>query len=257
MQTFKQWLYEQVATKSFIGNNIINNDNNDDGGDDDGDDNWSWDKLNRFDNKLIDWCANDPFAKKIKNKIIELIFKKQPEIDVKEYYGDDDTEHEFSSSGTIVLNVEWKMPVDDISDSLFVTLRKSTVWKPLEIQPNELWNTLDKGDIFEYIYYHIKSAILGRNVAIYNQHYHAERPNYQRLDPEYFSKHNEWRKDKQTLEKYTRFILYQKKDELLKFVEDYLPFEAVIQENRQRINAVVWDENFIAQAYIDYNYKKI
>lgn len=258
MRTFQDYIKEQIATQSFIGNNIINNNNNnnDDEGDDNDDEGWQWDQLNHFDNDLTNWTANDPFAKRIKNKIIELVFKEEPKLEIKEYYGDDDNEYDFSPTGTIVLSVEWKLPFDSIEDSLLATLRKSTVWKPLKIQPNELWSTLDKGDIFDYIYWHIRSSILGHNTVLYNQHYHPERPEWQRVDQEYYSKQNQWNKDKQTLEKYTKFMIYQKQEQLKKFVEDYLPFEANVEKTRERTQATAWNDNFIASSYIDYRYSK-
>lgn len=251
-------LQEQIATKSYIGNNNIINNNNEDGGDDDENDkSWEWDQLKRFDNDLINWTANDPFAKRIKNAIIELVFKNEPEIDVKEYFGDDENEFDFSPTGTIVLGVEWKMPVDSIEDSLLATLRKSTIWRALKIQPNELWGTLDKGDLFEYIYYHIRMSVIGHNPSLYDQHYHAERPEWQRLDNDYFKKSSDWQKDKQTLEKYAKFMIYQKDEQLKQYVKNYLPFEVNVTKTRENVRALVWEENFDASANIWYQYEKI
>lgn len=92
MKKFLEWLkdakiQEQIATQSFVGSNIINNDNNDDD-DGDGDKNWEWDGLKKYDKNLINWASIDPFAKRIKNAIIELIFKDEPKMEISEYFGD-------------------------------------------------------------------------------------------------------------------------------------------------------------------------
>lgn len=252
---FKNKIQEQIATKSFVGNNIINNNNDNNEGDDD-EENWHWDNLKKYDNNLINWASNDPFAKRIKNAIIELVFKNEPSMDIPEILGDEENETEFASSGEVLLKIEWKMPVESIEDRLLETLRKSTVWKPLEIQPNELWNTLDKGDVFEYIYYHLKMSIIGHNSNIYDQHHHPERPNWQRLDQEYFTKQKDWQKDKQTLEKYARFMIYQQNEKLERFVQNYFPFDVSLQKLRENVRALVWEENFDTSANIWYRYSK-
>lgn len=258
MKSFEEFLkslQEQVATGSSVGNNNIIN-NNDDDGDNDDDENWQWDKLQRFDAALVDWAHNDPLAKRINNRLFEMIFQTTPQAEVKEYYGDDENEHEFSPTGELMLSVQWKMPVDSIEDSLFNTLRNSTLWRPLQIQPNQLWNTLDKGDLFDYVFYHIKSAMLGQSVNISNQYYHPEKPDGQRFDNEYFPQQKAWQKDKQTFEKYTKFVLYQKQEELKQKAAEYLPFEANLQKTRESVRALVWEDNFDASAYIWYRYQK-
>lgn len=261
MITFKEFLeniQEQVVTKSTSDIGITNN-NDGDGGDDGDDDEegWDWDNLKKYDSALIQWASNDPFAKRIKNAILERIFNEEPELDVAEYFGDDDNEHDFSPSGEITLKIEWKMPVDSIEDALLVTLRKSTVWKPLGIQPNQLWNVLDKGDVFEYVYYHIRSSIVGHNPEIYEKHHRPEKPEWQRLDPIYFTKQKDWLKDKQTIEKYAKFMLYQKDEELKKYVQEYLPFDVDLQKVKESVRGLVWEDNFDASCYVYYRYNKI
>lgn len=251
MKNFYEYL-EQLATKSFVDDNIINNNNNDgdDDGDGDGDDDeYEWDKLSRYDDKLIDWVHNDPYAKKINNAILELIFKKGPYLEIKDYFGDDDNEINFSSSGEVILEASWRMPVDSIEDKLYHTLRSGTVWKAFNIQPNELWNFIDKGDVFEYIYYHIKMSLLGINKKISDKHYN--------FDQEYFLKHKDWVSDKQTLEKYGKFMMYMNNDKFTKFVEDFFPFEVELEKTKESVRSLIYKENFDITGLLDYRYQKI
>jgi hypothetical protein len=257
MKNFYQYL-EQVATKSFVDDDIINNNGNDNNDDDDGDDEeWEWEKLKKYDNKLISWTTNDPYAKKIKNAILEIIFKKNPKLEIKEYFGDDDNEFDFSPTGEVLLNVEWKVPIDEIEDKLFHTLRNSTVWKPLEIQPNQLWNTLDKGDVFDYIYYHLKLSLLGINKKISDAHYHPNNKSGSKFDDEYFSKHKDWNEEKLNLEKYSKFIIYTKQKEFEKYVKDFFPFKVDLEKTKENTRSLIWQENFDISSNIWYRYKKV
>lgn len=239
------------------------NDGFDDDGNNDDDEQWQWDNLKRFDLPLMQWANTSPFAIKIKNAIFTKIFKQKPEIEVKEYHPnyDDDNEYEseLAPSGTVILSVQWKLPEEEIEEALFNTLRsnQSDLWKPLQVPPNELWTTLDKGDVFHYVFYHINSAILGSNVQYSNQYYDKNRPDGSKFDPEYFSLQKAWEKDKATFEKYTKFVVYEKQTELEKHAKDFFTFDVKLEKYKESFRALVWHETYDASALIWYNYEKI
>ena len=263
MITFMEFL-ESLATKAgtptlkFGGGGDDINDTDDDGDGDDDDEEWKWNKLSRFDKQLTEWCNTSPFARKIKNKIFEMIFKIKPEIDFKEHLPDEEVdEFSFAPTGEIVISVEWKLPVDTIDERIHSTLKMtgSDLWKPLGVKPNELWHTLDKGDVSEYVWYHIKSSMLGHNVE-YDKHYHPDMPDGEKFDPEYFPLQRNWEKDKPTFEKYTKYMLHDMAKELEEKALDFIPFESTIEKTRERVKALIWNDNFDASAYITYRYKK-
>ena len=37
---------------------------------------------------------------------------------------------------------------------------------------------------------------------------------------------------------------------------DFIPFESTIEKTRERVKALIWNDNFDASAYITYRYKK-
>jgi hypothetical protein len=262
MITFKEFL-ESMATKAGTptlksgGGGIDDIDTGDGGGgDDDGE--WEWDKLSRFDRQLTEWCNTSPFARKIKNKIFEMIFKTKPEIDLKEHLPDEEVDDpSFAPTGEIVISVEWKLPVETIDERIHATLKMSgsDLWKPLGVRPDELWHTLDKGDMSDYVWYHIKASMLGQNVEYY-KHYHPERPDGKKLDPEYFPLQRGWEKDKPTFDKYTKYMLHEMAKDLEEKALEFIPFEATIERTRESVNALIWNDNFDASAYITYRYKR-
>lgn len=237
-----------------------NNDGFDDGGNNDDDEFWEWDKLKRFDQGLMTWTNTSDFARKIKTSIINLVFKQQPEIDFKEYIPyDEENEFEFSPSGEITMSVEWKYPEDNLEERLYNTLRssQSDLWKPLGIRPNEVWNTLDKGDLFEYVWYHLKSSILGQNVEYSNTMYHPEKPDGQRFDQQYFGMQKKWEEDKPTFEKYTKYVLFERAKEFEEKAREFIPFDVELEKIKESVKALVWQNNFDASAYIWYRYNKV
>jgi hypothetical protein len=262
MITFKEFL-ENMATQTQKptlkagGGGIDDNDSN--YGDDGDDEDWEWDKLARFDKQLIEWTNTSPFSRKIKNKILEMIFKTKPEIDFKEYLPDDESdESDFAPNGEIVISVDWKFPEQTIEDKMPATLRMgdSDLWKPLGIKPEELWHTLDKGDLAEYVWYHLKASIIGQNIEYDAKHYHPDKPEGQKFDPQYFGLQSKWKEDKPTLEKYTKFTLYEMAGEIENKAMEFIPFETTIKKTRERVQALVWQKHFKASAYITYRYTK-
>lgn len=262
MKTFQKFL-EAMATidketiKSGGGGGIIDDNDSGDGGDDD--EEWQWDKLSRFDKPLMDWANTSPFAKKIKNKIFDTIFKVKPEIDLKEHLPDDESnEFDFSPNGEIVISVEWKLPVDTIEDRIPATLKMagSDLWKPLGIQPNELWHTLDKGDLIDYVWYHLKASLIGQNIEYTTKYYHPDKPDGKKFDDKYFGLQRKWEEDKPTFEKYTKYVLFEMANEIDEKAKEFIPFDVTIEKTRERVKALIWNDNFDASAYITYRYKK-
>lgn len=248
---------KQLGGGSPNDNDGFNNDGNNDD-----DEQWEWDNLKRFDSALIEWANKSPFAIKIKNAIFTEIFKQQPALDIKEYLPDDESneyEFEFAPTGHIVLSAEWKLPKESIEDRLAVTLKmsKSDLWRPLEVQPNEIWSTLDKGDVFDYVFFHLNNAMLGQNVQYSNQYYDPSRPEGSRFDPQYFALQRNWEKDKATFEKYTKFVLFEKSQELEQFAKEYFPFEVELEKQKESVRALLWQDNYDASAYIWYRYAKV
>jgi len=257
MQDFLDWLKKEAVattTGSGIGNNIGNDD---DDGDDDDDAEWSFDECDRrFGKDIQIWIDESPTGKKIKGSILNIIFSSKYELLDPQIYEMDDRER-IPDEGTVEIRVSWKHPKDDISPKLLNTLRRSDIWKVFKIQPNQLWNVLDKGQLFQYINFIFDLSLSGMNRTIAGQ-FHT--PNQSRAK-QYLAATSNWIKDKLTIGKYAGFKAHElvNSKELEPHIKDYMSMFTnkaieldLMQEPRTR--GQVYGSDYVGEATIIYRY---
>jgi len=271
---FRIWIEAQTALeppKTALGSGNIDNigiDDNDDNGDDS---EWNWDNINkRYGQALLTWANASPYGKKIKTAILNIVFSQQPQIGDPDIFGYEDVgEDKISAEGEATIRVEWKYPEEQIEQKVFNTLRdarKGDLWKVFKIQPNQLWSFLDKGEVFEYVFYVIKSSIVGQSPQLYQQHYNQNAPEGQRFSPDYWAKADEWKKDKATLAKHAAFKAHelqpQLEQQVKEMVEDYYSYGRQQREEtemrflgQKHVSGLVWKEHFVASVDLQWEYR--
>lgn len=213
--TYKQWL-EAVAVGNSVANATMFPPNDNDNNDDDDDEGWDWDNVDKtFGMSIQKWLDTSPDAQKMKGAVLGKVFSRQPEFSDVEIYGDDDSEHELSPQGMAEVRVSWRLPVDDLEQPIINTMRKSDLWRALRVQPNQLWQTLDKGDLANYVLYLFNMSLSGMNHGIVQQYQGT-------FDQKYFTDKSAWEKDKLTLQKYAAFKSYEMKSEIEDHVRNYV-----------------------------------
>jgi hypothetical protein len=162
MQTFIEWL-EAVAVQNQQrlstgngGGDAYNNDN-DDGGDDDDDFEsgpWGWKKMESLNLALHDWAKKSPAIQQIGQIVSKMLFEQPP---FKEYV------RVFPNH--VQLEVEWELKMDEWSEfdnQIEAVLKRSDLYEPLGITQDKLWDTVDRGAVYDYMLYVIIMALTGR-----------------------------------------------------------------------------------------------
>jgi hypothetical protein len=216
---FKFWL-ETVSVTPSVGNySGIGTGNNDDDGDDNDDESWSFDNIRKkYEQQIQKWSDESPCAKKIKGKLLEILFKNPSYEDMDlftshETSGEPDPEGELDQALSFHDGRDFKQSVADIVKNP----TKCDLWKYLKVQPNEIWNIMDKGDMEILVYHILYMAISGVNVHLLNQ----PRSGYGSAG-QYLGQNAAWGQDKLTIDKYGRFVAKQYENDVKKHVQEEL-----------------------------------
>jgi len=261
---FKKW-FEAVATQIRTGGiDISPPDDEDDEGDDD--EEWNWNNVEqKFGAAIQSWVDVSPCSQKVKSAILKRIFSTKPKLGDPDVWSEQ--ENEIPPKGYVQMQIEWQYPVEKIESPLFNTLRNAStcdLWKAFKIEPKELWSLLDKGQVFDYVFYVLKLSLSG----LAAQHFVEpvkSLPAHLNL-----RKQEEWGRDKLTISKYAAFELRSMEEKLGKYIEDYVldmyNFHArerrkveakgieVRLDKRDQIQGQIYKENFWARARLSWDY---
>jgi hypothetical protein len=135
----------------------------DDDSDDDGGEwsDWSW--LNQtFGAKLRKWIESSPVVGKIAEIIYERTFSGEPRVILQGFFK---RTNQPPWSGQFWTNFIWDYPEDfgRVYGEVLALFRRSDLYKVFDKQPNELWETLNKGDVSEWVFQEVMFGITGQH----------------------------------------------------------------------------------------------
>lgn len=226
--------------------------------DDDDDDDWDWEKVERvFGHKITNWLQTSPTAQYIKGKILEQLFNTKPRIKELDVWEADEITGRIPPTGRVSLHVGWDIPEDYFETSLlnFVRGPKSDLWKYMDVDPRQMWNLLDQGDVFDYIYYKVVLAISGVSQIQVDK-------TQKGWGAEWYRRHQEWLKDKLTIDKYARFVTEQ--DWMKKFEsrvkreihpEDPKRVQLTLAQDTTRYGGQTYQGKLMADVFLTWHYQ--
>ena len=150
-----------------IGGGGIDIPDDDDDGDDDDFENgpWGWNTLQKkFGLALHHWARLSPDCLKIKNLYIERLFLKPYK------------EEMIVFPRFVQVMTEWLLEIttwNDLDDQIEAILKRSDLYKPLQIKQEELWNVVDKGAVFDFVT-HILLITFTGHLPLINNSLHTE-----------------------------------------------------------------------------------
>ena len=157
---FKHWLEAVMqAPRLGIGGGDIDVPNDDDGDDDDDFDNgpWGWNVLQKqYNLALHEWAKTSKYVVQIKNILGRKLFEKPYKEENRVFWH------------CVQVEVEWLIEIDtwnELDDQIEAILKRSDLYKPLNIKQEELWSVVDKGAVYDFVYSVILLYLTGRNLS--------------------------------------------------------------------------------------------